>query len=176
LRLFGANRLTPVMEHYVESILHLVQILFWVASTVAVFAVLKRLAGGASPSKRAKKLGFLHVHPNTEFTRRGSIAQRKSAGDTAGDTDGDELGRGNRFAVMRFNGDVRATGKEGFALLVDEVLANKEKFKAAIVVVNSPGGGVAEYGQMYAEMLRLRKADVDLTICVDTMPRQAVMS
>lgn len=156
------------MEIKMESILHLVQILFWLFAAFAVLALGRRFAGTRNGSKRVKKLGFLHVHPNTEFTRRASIASRRTANDTAGDTTDDELGRGNRYAVLRFSGDVKASGKEGFALLVDEVLANKDKFKAAIVVVNSPGGGVAEYGQMYAEMLRLRKAEVDLTVCVDT--------
>ncbi|HMX44565.1 MAG TPA: S49 family peptidase, partial [Candidatus Obscuribacter sp.] len=71
-------------------------------------------------------------------------------------------------AVLKFEGDTMASGRQDFARMVDELLINKDRLHRAIVVVNSPGGGVSQYGQMYAEMERIRSAGIDLTACVDT--------
>ncbi|MBK8219616.1 MAG: S49 family peptidase [Candidatus Obscuribacter sp.] len=71
-------------------------------------------------------------------------------------------------AVLKFEGDTMASGRQDFARMVDELLINKDRLHRAIVVVNSPGGGVSQYGQMYAEMERIRAAGIDLTACVDT--------
>lgn len=71
-------------------------------------------------------------------------------------------------AVLRFDGDVQASDRKQFARLVDELLVNQDRIARAVVVISSPGGGVAQYGQLYAEMERIRKAGVDLTVCVDT--------
>lgn len=75
---------------------------------------------------------------------------------------------GKVTAVLKFEGDTMATGRQDFARMVDEVLHNKERIHRVIVVVNSPGGGVSVYGQMFAEMERLRNAGLDVTACVDT--------
>ena len=71
--------------------------------------------------------------------------------------------------VLSFNDDGgMASDRYRMARHVDEILANKNHVAGVVVVVNSPGGGVAEYGQLYAEMKRLRDAKIDLTVCIDT--------
>jgi len=145
--------------------------LFLLLLCFAVLAVIGLIRGKGKSTRSVKKLGFLHADPSTEYRRSIAISKAKGNGATtteAGETDGTCNQSGQQFAVLNFTGDVRASGKDGFSLLVNEVLTNKERFAGAIVVVNSPGGGVSEYGQMYAEMLRLKKAGVDLTVCVDT--------
>lgn len=71
--------------------------------------------------------------------------------------------------VLDFKGDTKATGAEGFAKLVDEVLANNGNISEVIIRVTSPGGGVAQYGLMYAQVERMREAGVTITACVDTV-------
>lgn len=70
--------------------------------------------------------------------------------------------------VIDFKGDSSASGYDGFAKLVDEVLANQGAISEIIVRVTSPGGRVSEYGLMYAHMERIREANIPLTACVDT--------
>lgn len=72
-------------------------------------------------------------------------------------------------AVLRFDGDVMASDRERLARQIDEVVINKSRLSEAVVIVSSPGGGVAQYGQLYAEMERFRKEGIPLTVCVDTV-------
>jgi len=72
------------------------------------------------------------------------------------------------IAVIEFDGDVYAKDRNQVARLVDEIIFNKKRIREAVVVVSSPGGGVAEYGQLFSEMERLRKAQIHLTVAIDT--------
>jgi serine protease SohB len=71
--------------------------------------------------------------------------------------------------VIDFTGDTKASGHEGFAKLMDEVLDNKGAVHDVILRVTSPGGGVAQYGLMYAQVERLRTDEIPVTACVDTV-------
>ena len=62
-----------------------------------------------------------------------------------------------------------ASDRQTLARQIDEVVINKSRFAGAVVVVSSPGGGVAQYGQLYAEMERFRKEKIHLQVCVDTV-------
>jgi len=79
--------------------------------------------------------------------------------------------REKKIAVLEFKGDIKASGRFAFSKLVDEITLNAEDFEEVVVKVESPGGGVSEYGFLYAEMLRLRKLEEQfkLTVCVDTV-------
>lgn len=70
-------------------------------------------------------------------------------------------------AVLTFDGDVMASGRFLFGDLVDEVIHNKEKFKEVVVRIQSPGGAAHTYGHVSDLMVRMRKAGVNLTACVD---------
>jgi serine protease SohB len=57
-----------------------------------------------------------------------------------------------------------------FATLIDEIIYNMNvgiKFRGVVLVLNSPGGSVVEYGAYYAQMLRLREVGLPITVCVD---------
>ncbi len=77
----------------------------------------------------------------------------------------------SKIAVLEFKGDIKATGRIDFSNLVDEVVLNAEKFEEVVVKVESPGGGVSEYGFLYAELLRLRALENQFktTVCIDTV-------
>ncbi len=72
-------------------------------------------------------------------------------------------------AILRFDGDVMASDRERLARQIDEVIINKSRLSEAVVIVSSPGGGVAQYGQLFAEMERFRQEKIQLTVCVDTV-------
>ena len=76
--------------------------------------------------------------------------------------------KGKPVAVIRFEGDIMASERNNLALLVNEIIYNKDNLDGVIAVVNSPGGSVAHYGQAFAEMKRIREAGINLEICVDT--------
>jgi serine protease SohB len=148
-----------------NAILHLVEIGFFTLGCLCFFTLFVRLRSGKRDA--ARKLGLVRLENTTVYERRPTLnARRRALTQRRGWRAPAETAR--KYAVMRFTGDLKASGRGGFAVLVNEVIANKEKFAGAIVVVNSPGGGVAEYGQMFAEMLRMRRAGIDLTVCVDT--------
>eukprot|EP00038_Savillea_parva_P021421 m.34690 g.34690 ORF g.34690 m.34690 type:complete len:517 (+) comp5177_c0_seq1:202-1752(+) len=60
-------------------------------------------------------------------------------------------------AVAHFSGVV--------SLLVDVA----KEYDEVVVKLTSPGGAVAEYGQLAMQLLRLRKAGITTTVCIDTM-------
>ncbi len=145
-------------------------------SIMAVLSVIgligSKMKGGTK--KYSKKHGFFQLHDSTHFDVSSAIKCRIQGGFLVGDPADDEATpdvlctTDKPVAVLKFEGDTMATGRKVMARLIDEVIINKEKFGGCVVVVASPGGGVAEYGQLYSEMLRLRNAGVVLTVCVDT--------
>lgn len=137
---------------------------------LGLLAARSRKAG----KRHGSKHGFFHFYDSTLFDVSSSVKCRFAGGHLASDPADDESHPANPcandkpFAVIKFTGDVAATGRQGIARLIDEVIVNKAKLAGCVVVVGSPGGGVAEYGQLYAEMERLRNADIYLVVCVDT--------
>lgn len=117
---------------------------------------------------------LVQIHPNTDYYRYKAKKKEKVS-----DLDILKLlfyavfmpARKNdkkQIVVLKFDGDQGAKGYNEFARLVDEVVANKERVSEVIVRANSPGGRVSEYGLMFAQMERMRKAGINLTACVDT--------
>jgi len=154
--------------------------LFWLGMAATCFAVAAAIRRGAPSRQAPKSSNFVHTSDKTTFTLHESFAtlnarrvRTRGAEVVTETTEGTQaeaeaIGRGNCWAWLRFHGDIKATGKDAFALLVTEVIMNKEKFKGVIVQLNSPGGGVAEYGQLYAEMLRLKNAGIEIHTTTDT--------
>lgn len=130
----------------------------------ALLGLLSRKNAQARGNKQAAAHNLTKVHPDLVYNLRAALANQPAR---------NKLSRarpasGKVTAVLRFEGDTMATGRQDFARMVDEVLHNKERIQRVIVVVNSPGGGVSVYGQMFAGMERMRNAGVDVTACVDT--------
>lgn len=131
----------------------------------ALLGLLSRKSAQARGNKAAASHNLTKVHPDLVYNLRAALAnqpERKKLS-RARPASGDKV-----TIVLRFEGDTMATGRQDFARMVDEVLHNKERIRRVIVVVNSPGGGVSVYGQMFAEMERMRNAGIDVTACVDT--------
>lgn len=138
-------------------------------------SVLGLVTARLKPAKKTgKRWGFFHLHSTTTFDVSSSIKCRFDGGHLASDPADDPVNpdvlcaSSKPIAVIKFDGDTAATGRRSVAKLIDEVIVNREKLGGAVVVVSSPGGGVAEYGQLYAEMERLRLENINLTVCVDT--------
>lgn len=132
-------------------------------------SLLSWIGRSANKSKvEASKCDLVPVHESTQISYKKSLKSRTRHNHPLARGKGETETCHQLTAVLRFEGDVVATGRQGFAELVDEVVSNKERLKEVVVVVNSPGGGVAQYGQMFSEMERLRKAGLKVTACVDT--------
>jgi serine protease SohB len=76
-----------------------------------------------------------------------------------------------RVAVLDFKGDIKASERWSLSSLIDEIILNAECFEEVLLKVESPGGAVAEYGFVYAELERIRERapQLRLTVCVDTV-------
>lgn len=72
-------------------------------------------------------------------------------------------------AVIHFNGDMRAKGHRDLAKLVDEIEINKDKLHGVVFVVSSPGGFVSTYGHAFSQLERIRRLEIDLTVCIDVV-------
>lgn len=148
------------------SLMHAGLLLIAGAIGLAILALIMRGLSGSRKQAACRK-GLFQVHETTQYERTQSVKTRLAAENK--EKPGTECCDSKPYAVLKFDGDVFATGRERFGRLVDELIVNADRFAGAVVVVTSPGGGVAHYGQLYAEMERLRKAGVDLTVCVDTV-------
>ena len=76
-----------------------------------------------------------------------------------------------KVAVLDFKGDLKASERWALSSLIDEVILNSGLFNEVVLKVESPGGAVAEYGFVYAELERIRERapELQLTVCVDTV-------
>jgi len=143
---------------------------FWAVAVLIALSVLglvvKRSQVLGKGKKHGSKHGFFHVHETTDYERKAAIVNRKKCDkigteDGCGDPDCEDAvppAAEKPIAVIRFDNDMMASYSGPFARLVNEVIANKDRFSQVVVAANSPGGSVAEYGLMYSEMERLRKA------------------
>lgn len=69
--------------------------------------------------------------------------------------------------VLEFDGDLQATQVKELRDEVTSVLSVARPGDEVVVCVESPGGTVSGYGLAAAELVRIRKANLKLTVCVD---------
>ncbi len=106
--------------------------------------------------------GLWRYHKGTQFERKQAIdstakkKSKKSAEDKC-----------PCAAIIVFDGDIKASQHKMLADLVDEVEINKEYIDEVVVVVNSSGGMVTQYGHAFAQMERINRLEIPLTVCVD---------
>ncbi len=168
------------LSNFIFGALHLALLLLAVAIGFAILGLIGKAMKKPGAGSAARKLGLFKMHETTVYKKAPAIKTRllKEALCKAHGSDCEEAedviapvgdGGAKPLAVLDFNGDVMASGRDNFARLVDELLMNKDRLDGAIVTVTSPGGGVAQYGQLFAEMERVRKSGLNLTVCVDTV-------
>lgn len=130
-------------------------------------AVVSRLA---QRSLSFGNFGLSRYHSDTVYSKRlaRSTPNRQKRTEVAVDAAQTSSAR-KPVAILTFNGDIVASDRQTIARQIDEIVINKSRLHGAVVIMSSPGGGVAQYGQLYAEMERFRKENIDLTVCVDTV-------
>lgn len=90
------------------------------------------------------------------------------ATDSTASVDGaiDEATRPRMF-VIRFEGDVKASGVDALRQEVSAVLTMAKPTDEVVVAVESPGGMVHGYGLAASQLTRFRNANIPLTVVVD---------
>lgn len=71
------------------------------------------------------------------------------------------------FVIEFLNGDIKASDSENLKEEVNTILGVATAQDEVVVKVESPGGLVHSYGYAAAQLIRLREAQIPLTICVD---------
>ena len=135
--------------------------IFWLVAIFGVLALVGTLLkkGGDEDSKIRDLEGLKTLSKKTAVVRSVAHDRRSTT----------KAESGKPIAVIRFTGDVVASQRKNLALLVNEVLFNKDRISRVVVVVESPGGAVPHYGHAFAELERLRKAGIEFDVCVDTV-------
>lgn len=72
-----------------------------------------------------------------------------------------------RLFVLRFDGDIRASETEGLRECISAILEVAQKPDEVLVVLESPGGFVQNYGLAASQLQRLRAHDLALTVAID---------
>lgn len=68
---------------------------------------------------------------------------------------------------LRFKGDVQASQVQWLRQEVTAILSVAKPGEEVVISIESPGGAVSAYGLAASQLLRLKKADLKLTACVD---------
>jgi len=74
---------------------------------------------------------------------------------------------GRVFVLEFLHGDIKASAAENLREEINTVLGVATPKDEVVIKVESPGGLVHAYGFAAAQLLRIREANIPLTICVD---------
>jgi len=72
-----------------------------------------------------------------------------------------------RVFVMDFSGDIAATAVADLREQVTGLLTVASKEDEVVVRLESPGGIVSNYGLAASQLVRLREAEIPITVCID---------
>ena len=144
---------------------------------LSIIAVIVAIAASASKSGKTKGLDVEVI--NDKFDDQKSTLQsivlnsddfkkvkkQKKADLKAEQKDKTE--RKTAYLIEFLKGDIEATAVDNIKEEISAVLGVAEKNEEVILKVESPGGVVHGYGLAAAQILRLREAGLNVTICVD---------
>lgn len=134
----------------------------------AVASALRRGSGGGGGERPSVTLLNEEVQLDTDALRRGPAsrkerralrAQRRAAREA--------LDERPSLFVIDFRGDITASAVDGFRHLVTALLHGVRDGDRVLIRLESAGGQVHSYGLAAAQLDRLRRAGVSLTVCVD---------
>lgn len=69
--------------------------------------------------------------------------------------------------VLRFKGDIKASQTESLRQEISAIIQAADAGDEVILVLESPGGMVHGYGHAASQLMRIRQAGLQLTVCVD---------
>ena len=112
--------------------------------------------------------GLWRYHRESQYQRQRAF-ENKLKKDKKGPVKKHKAQTPKPILVLNFQGDIRAKQHRSFAKLVDEAIVNRDELDEVVVVINSPGGMVSQYGHLYSQMERIRQAGLSLTACIDVV-------
>lgn len=142
------------------------------------FSAQRRKGGPGAGALRARRLNSVYRQRRTALEAlsqpsdlrsriQGRLRKKAALG---GNSDrADPLGEDSpRIFVLDFEGDVRARAVEALREEISAILTTARPGTDEVVLrMESPGGVVPAYGLAASQLVRLRDADVRLTVCVD---------
>lgn len=133
----------------------------------------KKKRGSAKRNKEQDRPGALAdviVQPlnepvlvNEEFGTA-TICRKALSGKRKSRKASDVLTPNKAIAVIRVEEEMTAAE---FDLLTEEILANKDMFQELVICINSGGGTINDYALKYHTVGRIRKAGLDVIVCID---------
>ena len=69
--------------------------------------------------------------------------------------------------VLHFDGDVKASAVENLRQEINALLTVANKEDEVVINLESPGGMVHTYGLAASQLMRIKQAEITLTVCVD---------
>lgn len=115
------------------------------------------------PQQAVKKQHKAEAKAEKKAVKKGGKADKEQT--QAADADSAQGER--RVFVIRFEGDVKATGVDSLRQEVSAVLTMATSNDEVVVAVESPGGMVHGYGLAASQLTRFRNAGIPLTVVVD---------
>ena len=149
---------------------------------IAFVVILAAIAGFSSKNKKSETGQIETKNLNVEYDsikesvqlevlskpQLKTIEKKRKADDkqkAKAEKDSDE--RRKRSFVLHFDGDIKASAVETLRREISAVLSIAEQQDEVILVLESSGGMVHAYGLAASQLDRIRKRNINLTICID---------
>ncbi len=138
------------------------------ACVAAIAAAFRRGGGGGRADRPSVTVLNEEVQLDTEALRRGPATRRERRSlRSQRRANREALDERPSLFVIDFRGDITASAVDGFRHLVTALLYGVREGDGVLIRLESAGGQVHSYGLAAAQLDRLRRAGVSLTVCVD---------
>jgi len=107
------------------------------------------------------------IHSKDEFKKLKKEKKKKEKAEAKARKKSSDDAPTSRLFVLRFDGDIHASDVFSLRESISAVLSVATKDDEVLVVLDSSGGYVHNYGLAASQLHRFRQHDIPLTVCVD---------
>lgn len=166
--------------------LFLAYLLFFLKGvTVLIFFVILVVVLASTQAKKTKNpIVFLNLNKVQQDRHKGILEQFAKLGTKAATTVLKQFMAAQKFKrkqdkiqgkqrkrsfVLAFKGDTKASQVDVLREEITAVLQVARSQDEVVLCVESPGGGVSQYGLVASQLMRIKQAKIKLTVCVDVV-------
>lgn len=140
-----------------------------------VFALVVAIAASAGHKEKGLKPKIIHLnkklkkvqdHINSEVLSKKELKEKAKLDKASEKAKNDEEPKPKTY-VLDFNGDIKASQAEQLKDEITAILSIESPVDEVVVKVESGGGMVHQYGFASAQLDRIKKQGIPLTVCVD---------